>query len=527
MAAFFYEWDDFRGGQSVAHTDINEPKNSWRGENVTIADDDATLVPMYEPTKLVLTGTGTSGGFIDSGTTNTEWSDPTYFDGYICLTGRTSSTTTVYFINVSTGAVTKYNLPVNGTTAGGPPVLVPIAGGGIAAYVAVGLSSIYKVTSTGTITSITIADGSYALTNLTLWNARMIGWGATDTFLFSNASDFDTTWPTLNYIGVGYANDGISYIVPRNLDMVVVKPSGWYSITGVLGVNSAIRQMNDTIGILPSDPVAQHNNSVYFTTNRGYSSYSINLMAISGTRVDVAAFQRFGYENSNTHLARTNLGYLTSCSVYNDSTNNAYCSMYILNLQDVWSVMTMASPFSSAAENLQFRMSRGQVSRYNVTSDQSLYLSASCNGNLQNKFGVYVVKPNTVEPGKKSGSTEPSEASFKLPNIATKTPTMIRRVYVEAEMLQLPVGYTGNASMEVNVNNRAVADIDFSKTIGDISTGYTTAYSYPFTSFTSGSSQIRVMRFNVDNAVWGYTQEIQVKFAGMRIRRIWVEGDSR
>lgn len=528
MGAFYYEWDDFRGGQSVAHTDINEPKNSWRGENVTIADDDATLVPMYQPYKMDLTGTDVTNGFIDYGTTDTEWSDPTYFDGYIVVTSRNSSATKVHFIDLSTYAVSSYSLPASGTTAGGPPVLVPVSSGVIAAYVGIGTTSIYKVTSGGSITTITAAYGSNKVSYLTLWNARMIGWDkSSDTFVFSNALDFDTSWPTLNYVGVGYSNDGISYIIPRNLDMVVAKPSGWYSVTGVLGANSAVRQMNDTIGILPGDPIAQHNNAVYFTTNRSYYSYSVNIMAISGTRIDVAAYQRFGYENSQTHLARTNLGYLAACSVYNDGTNSAYCSAYILNMQDVWTVMTMASPFSNTAQNLQFRMCKGQVSRFNIGFDQTLYLSSSCNGTSQNKFGIHIFKPNTIEPGKLAGSNEPSTGSFKFPNIATKTPTMIRRVYVEAEMLQIPYPYDGNASIQVNVNNRAVADIDFSKTIGDPSSGYSTAYSFPFTSFTSGSSQIRVMRFNVDNATWGYTQEIQVKFAGMRIRRVWVEGESR
>jgi hypothetical protein len=309
--------------------------------------------------------------------------------------------------------------------------------------------------------------------------------------------------------------------------MVVAKPSGWYSITGVLGANSAVRQMNDTIGILPGDPIAQHNNAVYFSTNRSFYSYSVNIMAISGTRIDVAAFQKFGYENAQTHLARTNLGYLAACSVYNDNTNAAFCSTYILNLQDVWSVMTMASPFTTSAEGLQFRMCRGQVSRYNVGHDQTLYLSSSCTGATQNKFGIHIFKPNTIEPGKQAGSNEPSVGSFKLPNIATKMPTIIRRVYVEAEMLQIPYPYSGDATIQVNVNNRAVADIDFSKTIGDASSGYTTEYSFPFTTFDPGNSQIRVMRFNVDNATWGYTQEIQVRFAGLRIRRVWVEGDSR
>ena len=535
MAAFFYEWDDFGGGYYVGPSAVNQPKNTWQGENVTLSEDDATLVPTYEPTRIVLTGTGTSGGSLSNSTSLTSWSDPTYFNGYVVLVGLTSTNTYVYFINTSSGAVNRIDLGVVGTvpsnTSSNSPVVVPV-GNDVVAYVAIGTTAIYQVTrSTSAVVAITPSGNTTLLTGLTIWNARMIAWGSSsDTFLFSNALDFGTTWSSLNFVGVGYANDGISYCIPRNLDMIVVKPSGWYSITGILGASTAVRQMNDTLGVLPSDPVTQHNNTVYFSTSTSPTNYAVNLMAISGTRVDVAAYQRFGLEDSNLQICKTNMGFLGAIAQIKDVNAVTYARLYLLNSQDRWQIIQFQA--YDPDDGLKFAVARGQVSRYNTTEDQVLYVAESTTGSFKNTLSLHRVRPTTIEPGKlKNSSTDPSSATLRLPDITTKTPVIIRTVFVEAEILQLPVySYTGSAKLQAKVNIKALGDIGFNDDI-DSSSGLSTAYEYPFSSFTSVSntsvSQTRVLRFNVNNACYGYVNEIELKFSGLRIRRVWVEGDSR
>jgi len=98
--------------------------------------------------------------------------------------------------------------------------------------------------------------------------------------------------------------------------------------------------------------------------------------------------------------------------------------------------------------------------------------------------------------------------------------------------MQIPDSpYTGSASIQARVNNKALGDIAFSQTIGDLSSALSTAYTFPYSTFTTVTnttySQIRVLRFNVDDATYGYTNEIEIQFSGLRIRRVWVEGDSR
>jgi hypothetical protein len=529
MATFGYEWNDFRGSLFVGPSEVNQPKNTWRGENVTISDDEATLVPTYESTVVTLTGTGTTGGQIASGTTSTTWSDATYFNDIVCFVGRTSSATTVYFIQASTGAVTKKDLAdTSPDSTLGAPVLVTESGA-IVAYVATGNSKVYRVVWS------TLAETSYAtiqaVTHLTLWNARMIAWSnSSDQFIFSDALDF-TTWPSLNYVGVGYSNDGISFCVPRNLDLVVVKPSGWYSITGVLGTNASVRQMNDVLGVISNDSCAQHNNVVYFTTDTGYEDFSVNLYAITGSNVDVAAFHRFGFGGSNAKTVSTNLGYLAVVAKSTDGTSD-FASVYLLNSLNRWQYIKIPASITSA-QNRRFLLANGQVSRYTSSaSDRTLYLLEYSNGDTKNSVALRKVFPNTVEPGKTSGASTPSFATVKLSDIATQRPTTIRRVYVEAEMLQPPSGfYTGSASIQVRVNNKSVHDIPFSQTTGDATSGLSTAYTFPFSTFSSSStapySQIRVLRFNMDNASYGYLQEVEIYFSGLRIRRCWVEGDSQ
>ena len=528
MAAFGYEWNDFRGGYFLGPSEVNQPKNSWRGENVTISDDEATLVPTYESELLSLSGSGTSSGVIASGTTTTTWSDATYFNGYISFIGKTSSTCTVYFVNTSTGAVTRKNLTDAGTGEFGPPVMV-MELGSVVSYVAIGTSKVYKVDQA------TLTESSYSViqnvTHLTLWNARMIAWSkASDQFIFSDALSFGS-WPTLNFVGVGYSNDGISYCIPRNLDLVIVKPSGWYSITGVLGTNAAVRQMNDVLGVTQFDSAAQNNNVVYFNTDTGYQDFSVNLFAITGSRVEVAAFQRFGFGGSGAKVVATNLGYLGVSALSNDGTND-FATVFLLSAMNRWQQIKVSSSITSA-QNRRFALAAGQVSRFTASAnDRTLYLLEYSSGNTTNSLAVRKLYPTTVEPGKISGSSNPAFATVKLSDISTQRPTMIRRVFVEAEMLQPPNAfYTGSASIQVRVNNKSVHDIPFSQSTGDATSGLSTAYAYPFSTFSSSStapySQIRVMRFNMDNAAYGYLQEVELYFSGLRIRRVWVEGDSQ
>lgn len=539
MPAFKFEWDDFSGGFYFGPSEKLQPKKTWRGTNITIADDDATLVPVYQPQQMTLSGTNVTDGNIRI-TGTTQWSKPTYFNNYIVITSLTGNNARVHFINATSGAVTSAAVSSGSAVSAGSAPVVVQNGSTIDAYVAVGRNVIFKVTQdTLAVTTITVTSSTTVkVDGLTIWNARLIGWStSSDTFYFSNASDFTTTWPTLNFIGVGYNADNISYIVPRNNDLMVVKPSGWYAVTGVLGINAAVRQVNDTIGLLPTDPVAQHNNSIYFTTDTGFTGYAVNLYVLTASRIDIAGYQRFGLTLANADIARTNMGYMGMIARNLTNAGAQYGLLYLYDALERWQVLQINAGISTSA-TATFMMARGQVPRFNSTADQYLYMcetysAAQVGASFTGQLALHRLRPNTVEPGQTASSTTPSTGTVKLRDIDSDKPIIIKQIFVEAEMIQKPnSAYTGSASIRVNVLNKSVEDIAFSTTIGDPTTGFSTAYSFPFSSFSTTPtgeivSQTRVMRFNVDNAVYGYAHEVSIEFAGMKIRRVWAVGDSR
>jgi hypothetical protein len=110
MATKIVEWDDFTGGYYVGASATKQPRNTFTGQNVTVAMDDATLVPMYTPTKRTLTGTDTSGGNI----VNANWANlgpPAIINGCVCFVATTASAAYLYVINANS-VVTRHTLTV-------------------------------------------------------------------------------------------------------------------------------------------------------------------------------------------------------------------------------------------------------------------------------------------------------------------------------------------------------------------------------------------------------------------------------
>lgn len=524
----------------VGPSNLNQPKNSWTGNNVTLSDDDSAMVPIYAPVAVTLTGTGTSAGIINLTTTATTWSDPSYFNGSIAITAYTAATgrAQLYIIDTATSAVSAYEIVATGaTSAGSAPVFTYDTTFGALIYVAIGLGNVYSVKqSTGAVVASPMTGG--ALVNrLTIWGARMIAWNtSSETFYFSAASIY-TSWTSLNYISVGYTYDGISSIVPRNLDLVVIKPSGWYSITGILGTSANVRQYSDSIGVISTDPIAQHNNNVYFTTATGVYKQAVNLLSFSGYQLSVAAFQRFGTDYFHTKISRTNMGYL-AVSGFSAKTTvaSSQYSVYLLNLLDRWQLISgVRTSGSSNIANTTFMVAGSSVSRMGHADDQYLWLlEFVSNGATENKVALQKILPNTFEPGKASGATTAFSGTLVLSNIVTQTPAILKNVYVEAELMQLPTTgtiskYTGNATMSVTVRNKSIEAVAYNEaTVGPTATSssFSTAFSL-FTNTVEIATQTRVLKFNVNAAAYGYLNEIEINFAGFRIKRVWALGEVR
>lgn len=555
MGNFRYEWNDFSGGYYVGPSAINQPKNTWTGSNVMLTDDDATLVPTNSVYEYTLTGTDTTGGYIAApgSVISQQVGKPVYYNNTVIIplietyvSGNPNAY--LYLIDVVTSAVTKVLVasgPYATTFGFSPyePVCTKYPGSTATdfyIYVTFGGPSYYRVRkSTGTVTTVTPTGGA-ALANisgLAIWGARLIMWSVNDDMIvFSNALDF-TTVSTENYVQIGYAEDRIMTVLPRQFDLIVCKQGGFYSVTGVLGTSTAVRQLNDTTGFLPDRAALalQFNNSIYFVDQSSGSPYA-NLYQLSGTRVDPAAFMRLdNYDNIPISLSKISSTMAISMVDKELYLANSNYKIYFVNKLMRWYQITGQRflPEAGGAVNIYCIGSPlARSSRNNVQYDEVIYiLEHDIDGKKMTLAGFW---PNPVYPGGTNGFLSlggaRSTGTVVLQNMDTTQQAKINSVYVECELLQLSGStFTGNASMTCTVKNTSQDWTDFNGsavTPSSTSSTFTAAFN-TFPTEVDWQSKIGVIKFNTDSMGYGYANEVSLTFAGFKIRRVWAEGTTR
>lgn len=534
MATKIVEWDDFTGGYYVGASATKQPRNTFTGQNVAVAMDDATLVPMYSPAAVTLTGTDVTSGVIY----NSGWTDvgpPAGLNGMTCFTAKTASAAYLYVVT-STGAVVRHTLTLNGTLANFVTVRPTMVSGDTSNnYIDVFLGGdylkliLYKLNSDGTVRSSypqavsILGMSAYADTQVlgtAVWGARMLAYSRSSNLYFSDALDF-SDWPATNYISVGYFNDNVTAMVPRNYDLLIGKPSGWYVVSGILNYSAAVRQINNGLGILGSDPASEWNNQVVFNTDTGTLGYPVNLYTVNGARVQPMAFQRFAGNVQNLNLAKGPLGVLQVCHTVDDQTD-VTGMLYLLNQQSRWCRITL--PTSTGAAT-------GDTVKYypvNVTQSRTDYWSSpACTIMEHNvtdkKVAIQTLRIPTFEPGTDS-SGNPATGTALLADYMSQTPITVTDVYVEVELVELgsPNQYVGDGSISCTVNMKfPPADLAFS--VGNVSSTTMNAGTYDPASIPGTGTRFmgRVFRFRPDNPGYGYGFEVQVNFAGMKVRRVF------
>jgi hypothetical protein len=551
---FRYEWNDFSGGYYVGPSAINQPKNTWTGTNVVLTDDDASVVPTNAVYEYTLTGTDTTGGYIQApGTVVSQTlGTPTYFNNTIIIpfieylaVGNPSGC--LYLIDAVTQIVTKVTVVTASAASFGfspyEPVCVKVDGTSATdfyIYVTFGGSSYYRVRkSTLAITTVTPSGGAAmtSISGLTVWGARLILWSMSDDrIIFSNALDF-TTVSSENYVQIGYSEDRVIRVLSRQFDLIVCKQGGFYSVTGVLGTSTAVRQLNDTTGFAPDRGALalQFNNTVYFLDIPGAGPYA-NLYQLSGTRIDPAAFIRFNSQDTNPiNIAKSNSSMVIS-TVDNELllANNQY-KIFVANKLNRWHQITGTRflPEAGGAINIYCATSpSARSSRNNVAYDDLIYIvEHDFDGK---KIAVAAYWPNTVYPGGTNALLSlvgnRSTGTLILEDVKTTEPTKITSVWVEAELLQINQStFTGNASITCTVNNNSQDWTDFngSATTPSSTSGTFTAAFNTFPNQNDWQSKIGVIKFNTDSMGYGYANEISFTFAGLKIRRVWAEGTTR
>lgn len=533
MATKIVEWDDFTGGYYVGASATKQPRNTFTGQNVAVAMDDATLIPMYSPDTLLLSGTDVSGGVI----TNAGWTvvgPPAGLNGLTCFTAKTASAAYLYAVS-ALGVVVRHTLSLAGSLASFLTVRPTVISGDnkndyIDVYVAGDYRQLirYKLNIDGTVragfpTTIAIngmtATGDTQVLGTAVWGARLVGYGQSPNLYFSAAADF-TTWSATNYIGIGYVNDNITAIVPRNYDLLIGKPSGWYVVTGVLNYSASVRQINNGLGILGSDPASEWNNQVVFNTDTGTIGYPVNLYTVNGARVQPMAFQRFAGNIQNLNLAKGPLGVLQVCHTVDDDVD-VTGMIYLLNQQARWCRITIPTATSATTGDT--------VKYYPVNIVQSrtdFWFNPACtimeHNHTDNKVAIQTLRIPTFEPGTDTGGV-PATGTVLLADYMSQTPITVTDVYVEVELVELgsPNAYFGDGSITCAINMKfPPADLAFS--VGNVSSTTMNAGSYDPASIPGTGTRFmgRVFRFRPDNPGYGYGFEVQVNFASMKVRRV-------
>lgn len=538
MATRIVEWDDFTGGYYVGPSATKQPRNTFTGDNVTVAMDDATLVPMYGPVVANLTGTTdvTSGKI-----TNNDWTavgPPAQLNGLICFVAKTTSAAYLYVVTAGSGGgtVVRHTITLSGILGSFlclRPVMV--IGDSKNDYVDVFIPGDYrqihkyKLDNTGanvagspttiSLSLLMTATSDDRLYGLAVWGARMIGWSNTSYLYFSKADTFGT-WEPDYFISVGYNEDRISVCVPRNYDLLVGKPSGWYVVTGVLSYSTAVRQINNGMGILANDGVAEYNNQVVYNTDTGTLGFPVNLYTVNGARVQPMMFQRFAGNIQNVNLAKGPLGIL-QVALTNDDDTDVNGQLYYLNQQGRWARINIGNGTGAGTgDTVYYYPTAVTQSRTAYWSDPSMRIME--HNQTDKKVAIHTIRIPTFEPGTDSAGN-PQSATLLLADYMSQVPITCTDVYVEVELVDLygAYAYGGDADISCRINMKyPPADLPF--TVGNVSSTLMNGGNYSGSGIPGTGTRFmgRVFRFRPDNSGYGYGFEVQVTFSGMKLRRV-------
>lgn len=242
MGAFQIVYDDFSGGQYMGPKPANQPKNSWKGDNV-IASPNGELIPTG--TVLIARNNGSTGEEVID-----HWIDST--SGYVFVGNPTLSLTPrmlVYnhwFARQSTiQSTTNFTLPAT------PSGYVAYSAASVATtgfYWTNGssTSSFYRTTTAGTTTTMTgtVAANcrnviAYKLRLLTFAVSRLYytaTWSGTSFGSWSSTQYYEFDSPIIN-------------VYPRTDDLLVICSGGVYSVTGVFGSSVNIQMIIPASGV--------------------------------------------------------------------------------------------------------------------------------------------------------------------------------------------------------------------------------------------------------------------------------------
>lgn len=137
-----------------------------------------------------------------------------------------------------------------------------------------------------------------------------------NTIRYSAAADY-TSWPTANSIKVGADSSPITCLYVQNGNLLVGKTEGWFIITGTIGVNENLRQLNQYAA--PSNQsfgdITNHDTLAYFG---GFGEYPYRFNGSYATPYTEFAIQAVVGATSAAALLREEDSFLLHGSFFDD-----------------------------------------------------------------------------------------------------------------------------------------------------------------------------------------------------------------
>lgn len=356
MGSFQIVYDDFSGGQYMGPTTI-QPKNTYFGSDV-MTSPSGRLIPggigeAVQQNPAV--ATPNSGAIYDY------WHVGNYAYAFVEWVKSSTKYPRMIAHQVNNGAifpvtptVTTLTGSLNGKVAYDPTSTKFF-------YVDVG--NIRTVTTGGTVALASSALSATGVTDIALYNFRMVVWGGTSNRLYFSDTNL-TTYSTSNY----YEFSGkILNVLPRANDLLVFCTTGVFSLVGVLGsgVTSQLVVPQDNIMEGMKDAVVV-GRTAYFMDQTNEGAIDGRIYRLVGSRVEVAATIEYSDLENNQNVAGAEQARMQVVSNSTVAVQLKSGVIYSMNPQGQWARFTSSpAQFADAGLTKQFLLARAGTSAQN------------------------------------------------------------------------------------------------------------------------------------------------------------------
>lgn len=369
MGSFQIVYDDFSGGQYMGPKSTNLPKNTYFGSDV-MTSPSGRLIPGGQMTAVEQNPPVASP---DSAAIYDYWHVGNYAYAFVEWVKSSTKYPRMIAHQVNDGAL----FPVTATVT----TLTGSLNGRVAydptnsKFFYVDAGNIRTVTTGGTVALASSALSATGVTDIALYNFRMVVWGGTSNRLYFSNTDL-TTYSTSNY----YEFSGkILNVTPRSNDLLVFCTTGVFSLVGVLGssVTSQLIVPQDNIMEGMKDAVVV-GRTAYFMDQTNDGTIDGRIYRLIGSRVEVAATIEASDLESNANSSGAEQARMQVVSNSTVAVQLKSGVVYSMNPQGQWARFTSTPAQSSdAALTKQFLLARAGTSAQN-----EYFLSGAINDEL-------------------------------------------------------------------------------------------------------------------------------------------------